>query len=70
MQTVIIDIINSKVLKLLQDLELLQLIKLRSEKVQPNIPAKNRIAKYKGAMSKQPLTDIDNQLKHLRSEWD
>jgi hypothetical protein len=32
MQTVTIDIINSKALKLLQDLELLKLIRLRKEK--------------------------------------
>ena len=66
-QTVTIDIINNKALKLLQDLELLQLIRLRKEKTTPN---SNWAERYKGAMSKQTLTDIDNQLNELRSEWE
>ena len=69
MQTITIDIINSKALRLLQDLELLQLIRMRKEKKEPanNI---NWIAKYKGAMTKQPLIDVDNQLNELRNEWE
>ena len=34
MQTVTIDILNNKAIKLLQDLELLQLIRMRREKQQ------------------------------------
>ena len=68
MQTITIDIINNKAVKLLQDLELLQLIRMRKEKTQP--AATNRVAKYKGAMTKQPLTDIDNQLNELRNQWE
>jgi hypothetical protein len=67
-QTVVIDIINEKVLKLLQDLELLQLIRVRREEAQL-IPATST-ARYKGAMSKQPLADIDNQLSDLRNGWE
>lgn len=67
MQTVIIEITNNKAIKLLQDLELLQLIKVNWEQQSPN--STNWAAKYKGAMTKQPLTDIDNQLKELRNEW-
>lgn len=69
MQTVTIDILNNKAIKLLQDLELLQLIRLRKEKTQSTITI-NWIAKYKGAMTKQPLADIDDQLNELRNEWD
>jgi len=69
MQTVTIDILNNKAVKLLQDLELLQLIRVRREKQQP-ATATNWAAKYKGAMTKQPLTDIDNQLNELRNEWE
>lgn len=68
MQTVTIDIINNKAIRLLQDLELLQLIRVRREQ-QPSTVT-NWAAKYKGAMTKQPLTDIDNQLKELRNEWE
>lgn len=69
MQTITIDIINNKALRLLQDLELLQLIRMRKEKTPP-VAAINWSAKYKGAMTKQPLTDIDNQLNELRNEWE
>lgn len=68
MQTVTVDIINNKAVRLLQDLELLQLIRVHKEKQQPNVT--NWAAKYKGAMNKQPLSDIDNQLSELRNEWE
>lgn len=67
-QTVTIDIINDKALKLLQDLELLQLIRMRKEKAP--LTATNWAARYKGAMSKQPTSDIDNQLDELRNGWE
>jgi len=69
MQTVTIDILNTKVVRLLQDLELMQLIRLRKDKMKTtnlNI----EISKYKGAMTKQPLSEIDKQLSELRNEWD
>ena len=69
MQTVTIDIINNKAIRLLQDLELLQLIRVRREEPTPE-SAVNWTKKYKGAMTKQPLTDVDNQLNELRSEWE
>jgi hypothetical protein len=68
MQTLTIDILNSKALRLLQDLELLQLIHVRKEKKEPAVI--NSAAKYKGAMAKQPLTDIDKQLNELRNGWE
>ncbi len=67
-QTVTIDIINDKALKLLQDLELLQLIRMRKEKAP--LTATSWTERYKGAMSKQPLTEIDNQLNELREGWE
>jgi hypothetical protein len=66
-QTITIDIINDKAIKLLQELELLQLIRMRKEKTPSSI---NWEARYKGAMTKQPLSDIDNQLNELRNEWE
>jgi len=66
-QTVTIDIINDKALKLLQDLELLQLIRLRKDKAQDAV---NWTQRYKGAMSKQSIPKIDNQLNELRNEWE
>lgn len=69
MQTVTIDILNSKAVKLLQDMELLQLIRLRREQ-SGSETAIDWSAKYKGTMTKQSLTDIDNQLNELRNEWE
>jgi len=69
MQTLIIDIINDRALKLIQDMELLKLIRVRKEKVQQG-EAINWIAKYKGSMQKQPLDEIDDQLNDLRSSWE
>ncbi len=65
MKTITIDIINSKAIKLLQDLEMLQLIRMHKEKTPPEASI-NWTAKYKGSMTKQSLSDIDNQLKELR----
>jgi hypothetical protein len=70
MQTVIIDILDNKALKLLQDLELLQLIKLHKAKTSSVTTPNEWTTKYKGAMTKQPITEIDNQLNDLRNEWD
>jgi len=67
MQTLIVDIINNKALRLLQDMELLQLIHVRREKQQIAI---DWAPKYKGAMTKQLLTEVDGQLNELRNEWE
>lgn len=69
MQTVTIDIINNKAFKLLQDLEQLQLIRLRRENTEPSQET-NWIAKYKSAMTKEPISDIDRQLNELRNNWE
>ncbi len=69
MRTVIIDIINEKALNLLKEMELLKLIRLRKDKTRQKTVRTNW-AKYKGTMSKQPLSDIDRQLNELRSEWE
>jgi len=68
MRTVTIDILNEKAaLNLLQDLELLELIRLhKGEAMQATATS---WAKHKGAMLKQALRDIDQQLEQLRNEW-
>jgi len=68
MQTITIDIINEKALRLLKDLELLQLIRLRKEKVDQ--PTPTNFAKYKGILSQQPLIEVDQQLHELRNGWE
>lgn len=68
MQTLTIDIINDKAIKLLQDLESQHLIKLH--KKSSVIEKENPIAKLKGAMDKQPTEEIEAQLKELRDSWE
>ncbi|WP_413669890.1 hypothetical protein ACEN9X_08100 [Mucilaginibacter sp. Mucisp86] len=69
MTTVTVDIINEKAMKLLKDMELLQLIRVHTETKEYS-KNKNWIAKYKGAMTKQPLPEVDAQLKELRDGWE
>jgi hypothetical protein len=70
MTTVTIDILNEKAINLLRDLEVLKLIRLRREKQEPQVSGINLVGKYKGAMSRQPLSEIDQQLKDIRNEWE
>ena len=69
MRTITIDIINEKVLNLLRDLEQLKLIRLRKEKPDEKQSTPDW-SKYKGAMSKQSKSEIDQQLNELRNEWE
>ena len=69
MQTITVDILNDKAIRLLQDLELLQLIRVRKEYQSP-ATAVDWTGKYKGAMTRQPLSDVDNQLNELRNQWE
>jgi len=68
MRTVTIDIINEKALNLLRDLELLKLIRLRKDKSEAKV--KTNWLSFKGAMTKQPLSNVDQQLNDLRNEWE
>ena len=68
MQTITIDIINEKALRLLKDLELLQLIRLRKEKIEQ--PETLDFTKYKGILSKQSITEVEQQLHELRNGWE
>ena len=69
MQTLTIDIINDKAVKLIQDMELLKLIRVRKGKAQKEGKI-NWASKYKGAMQKQPLNEVNDQLNDLRSSWE
>ncbi len=67
--TVWVDIINKKALNVLKDLEGLQLIRLREDKDMPQAST-DWAVKYKKAMSQQSLSEIDEQLTHLRRAWE
>lgn len=68
MKTITIDILNTKVIKLLEDLELLHLIRLPKEK-SANTISGNELIKIKGAMAKEELNELDKKLNELRNEW-
>ena len=70
MTTLTIDVLNDDALNLLKDLELLKIIRVRIDKGVVEVTAKNLISKYKGAMTRQRLTEIDNQLDQMRNEWE
>jgi hypothetical protein len=70
MQTVTIDIINMNAMQLLHDLELLKLIKVRRNSEDNNNEKTKWDNSFKGAMSKQPIDLINEQLKEIRSEWE
>jgi hypothetical protein len=69
MQTVIIDLLNEHALTLLKDLEVLKIIRIRKEKNEVKQPSLNLVARYKGAMTRQPIQEIEQQLNDMRNEW-
>jgi len=69
-RTITIDVLNEKALNLLRDLELLKLIRLHENANAEDLVSPTNIAKYKGAMKKQSLNEIDNQLNELRNAWE
>ena len=70
MTTITIDILDDKALNLIKDLELLKIIRVRKDKKVVKTTSKNLIAKYKGAMTAQPINEVDKQLNDLRNEWE
>ena len=66
-QTISIDIVNKSAMKALEDLELLKLIRLRKDKPRVSPDWANQ---YKQVMSKQPLSEVDQQLSDLRRQWE
>jgi hypothetical protein len=68
LQTITIDVIDDKALDLLRDLEHLNLIRLR-EQSHTLAQTKNTRRNYKGAMTQQPVSEIESQIRELRDEW-
>jgi len=70
MRTITLDILNDKAFDLLKDLELLKVIRLRKDSIVSEEPKTNLIAKYKGSMQKQSISEVDQQLDDIRNEWE
>jgi sugar-specific transcriptional regulator TrmB len=67
MQTITIEILDEKALAILKDLELQHMIRL--QQIDPTVFKAAQIKSFKGAMKKQLISDVDNQLNELRNEW-
>ena len=67
MTTITVDIIDDKALTLLRDLEAMNVIRLHKEKT--DVTEVNFAEKYKGKMTKQPIEEVEKQLKELRDSW-
>lgn len=67
-ETLVIKITDKKAVKLLHDLEELNLIKILEETVKPS-PTKLS-DKYRGVFSKEDAKSFDEHTQTLRKEWD
>ena len=66
MDTLIIQLTNQKAIGLLHEMEELHLIKVLKE----NIAEKPKLSdKYKGIISKEEGSKLDDHIKKMRSEW-
>lgn len=66
--TMLIQLTNNKVLKLLRELEDLHLIRVIKENI---TPAKTKLSdKYKGVFSKEDAQSFDQHTQTMRGEWD
>lgn len=67
METVLVQINNSKAYKLLKDLEDLHILKVLQKSV---LPQQKLSEKYKGVFSKEDAENFNEHTKTIRKEWD
>ncbi len=66
METVLVQINNSKAYKLLEDLEDMQLIKL----IKTNVPPPQKLSeKYAGKLPSEIANELQNHIAQSRNEW-
>ena len=70
MKTITLDILDDKAINLLKDLETQKVIRLHGVKNGVDKRSLDAIKSYKGLMTKQPIEEIEQQLKDLHNEWD
>jgi hypothetical protein len=65
--TMVIQLTNQKAIRLLHELEELNLIKVLKENIEPG---KTKLSgKYKGFISKEEGQQLNDHIKQMRSEW-
>ena len=67
MQTITIEILDEKALAVLKDLALQHMIKM--QQIDPTVYEAAQMKSLKGAMKRQLISDVYNQLNELRNEW-
>jgi hypothetical protein len=68
METVTIEIKSSKAMKLLKDLESLDIIKIHQSAQKP--ATKDKASKYRGSISPGNADQLMAHLQEIRNEWD
>ena len=67
METVLVQITNSKAYRLLEDLEDLHILKVLKKSI---LPQQKLSEKYKGVFSKEDAKDFNDHTQTMRKEWD
>lgn len=68
METVIVELKSNKAMKLLKDLESMDLIKIHQhERISE---AKDKASKYKGSISKESADQLLKHVEEMRNEWE
>jgi hypothetical protein len=68
MSTAFIELVDQKAYGLLQELEMLQLIRILQQNIE--YPVKNKLSdKYKNVFSVEDATDFKAYTKNCRNEW-
>lgn len=65
--TMLIQVTNQKAIKLIQELEALDLIKVLNVNFSP--PKKKLSEKYRGALSIEEGEKLNEHIKQMRNEW-
>lgn len=66
--TLLIKVTNQKVMQLLRELEVLQLIKVIPQNITP--PKVKLSTKYKGMLSKAQGANLQQHIEKMRAEWE
>ena len=67
METVLVQINNSKAYRLLEDLEALHILKVLKKSI---LPQQKLSEKYKGVFSKEDAKNFNEHTQTMRKEWD
>ena len=67
METVLVQINNSKAYKLLEDLEDLHILKVLKKSI---LPQQKLSEKYKGVFSEEDAKNFNEHTQTMRKEWD